>query len=163
MDIQRTWLSIYDKKTADEMRRAVSNGIYVFGRSKMNYAIKAGDKMILVDIALKQIFGIANVIGSCIKPLLIDARNVYEDPKYNKCEIPSDKPFLFPRPLSYTEFLEDILHIRGVKTNLNSVSCHTRMTSPFPVYEKKFSSDTNNSPEMAEIQRRLAVWGSTYV
>ena len=163
MDIQSTWLSVFTDETELEWRRAVSNGNFLCGREIMNNAIRAGHKVVMVNTDRKQIFGIAKVSGACFKPLLIDTLNIYKNPKYNQYEIPIHNPFLFIRPLSYAEFLEDILHIRGVKTNLNSVACHTRMASPFPVYEKKFSSDANNAPKMAEIQRRLAVWGSTYV
>jgi hypothetical protein len=155
MEASAVWASPFTNETELECRRAVSDGNLCFGREKNNKQIRAGDNMLLSNKDRKQIFGIAKVSGKCAEPLLIDARNVYQNTKYNKFEIPASKVFLFPRPLSYAEFY-DILQIpQGGKTNLFEYS-HLMTNVRFTVWGVE--------PELTtEIMSRFTIWTSTYV
>lgn len=155
MDTSPYWISPFTYKTELEWRRAVSNGTLCFGREKHNKQIRAGDNMLLYNADTNEIFGCAKISGKCHKPLLIDARNIYSNHKFNNFEIPASEVSLFSRPLTYNEFSEILQIPQGVKTNLFDYK-HLITNVRFTLWGAEHETET-------KIMRLLTVWISSHV
>ena len=155
MDTSPHWISVFTNETELEWCRAVSNGTLCFSREKHNKQIRAGDNMLLYNTDKKIIFGCAKISGKCCKTLLIDAYNIYSNPKFNNFEIPASKVSLFSRPLTYNEFSEILQIPQGVKTNL--LQCQHLITNVrFTLWGAEHETET-------KIMRLLTIWISSHV
>ena len=144
-------MSLFNSQSRKELMDALEQGINQLSSSVKNRNIKKGEQIILFDNEAKEIFGATTALGPPILANMMDARNIYSNPSFNKYEIPCSPVYIFPIPLKYSEAQE----LLGIERDIKNSFEHFQHLSQGGI--RKFN--VWSSPEKKEsIEKRLLFW-----
>jgi hypothetical protein len=142
-------ISYFNNETETDFKKSLEKGINILGNNKKIKMITNGTQLLLVNKQTNSVIGVAISCGECITPHLMDQRNVYNDNKYNKYEIPLKRIFMFKNPLPIKALI-DMFQIPNVRSNITN--------SQFGMNKIYIKCENE-----AEIIKNISEWMYTYI
>ena len=142
-------ISYSNNETETDFKKSIEKGINILGNNRKIKMITNGTQLLLVNKQTHSVIGVAISCGPCITPHLMDQRNVYNDNKYNKYEIPLKRIFMFKNVLTIESFIT-LFQIPNVRTNVTN--------SQFGMNKIYIKCDNES-----EIIKKISEWMYTYI
>jgi len=142
-------ISYFNNETETDFKKSLEKGVNILGNNKKIKMITNGTQLLLVNKQTNSAIGVAISCGECITPHLMDQRNVYNDDKYNKYEIPLKRIFMFKNSLPIKALI-DMFQIPNVRSNITN--------SQFGMNKIYIKCENE-----AEIIKNISEWMYTYI
>lgn len=142
-------ISYFNNETETDFKKSIEKGINILGNNRKIKMITNGTQLLLVNKQTNSVIGVAISCGPCITPHIMDQRNVYNDDRYNKYEIPLKRIFMFKNVLTIESFIT-LFQIPNVRTNVTN--------SQFGMNKIYIKCDNES-----EIIKKISEWMYTYI